>query len=91
MKNEQKQSKPKGKEPSLIGGANGKPRLAMVKRQCNCARCHCVLSKGTACAEIPKLGGFASYPRYCSACYSRVLDQTAKDLAGLRTLLDDGG
>jgi hypothetical protein len=88
MKN--KQSKPRGKVPSLIGSTNGRPRPATVKRECNCGRCHCILPMGTKCVEIPKLGGFTSYPRYCGSCYVQVLEQTAKDLAELQKLIENG-
>ena len=50
-----KESKPKGKTPSLIGGTLGAPKKVHVAKESECKRCHCSISKGTFCFEIPQL------------------------------------
>ncbi len=79
--------KPKGKTPSLIGGSNGRPRLADVKRLSHCYRCDDDLLSGTTCVEIPELGGgHSSARRVCDECYGLILDQTRADLEAARQL-----
>lgn len=79
--------KPKGKTPSLIGGTNGRPKLAIAKRKCECSRCHDELSMGTECIDIPKLGGaYSSARRVCKACFDEILEQTSADLEELKAL-----
>ncbi len=83
MKNE----KPKGRTPSLIGSTNGRPKRADVKRKSECCRCNDDIGIGADCFNIPKAGmGFSKECRYCKDCYGKVLDQTQKDLDGLKTL-----
>lgn len=78
---------PKGKIPSLIGGANGRPHVAAVKKLSHCYRCKDDLLAGTTCIEIPKLGGaYKSDRRVCDACFGLILDQTASDLEAARQL-----
>lgn len=74
--------KPRGPTPSLIGGANGRPKKVAVERRSKCFRCHDTLLAGTECVAIPKLGGGYSSPRrICDDCYKLVLAKTAQDLA----------
>ena len=78
-----KDGKPKGRNPSLIGGSNGRPKRANVKRRGECSRCHCTLEAGTDCFEIPKVGGgggFTRQKRYCQECFKNILRTTAEDL-----------
>lgn len=78
---------PKGKTPSLIGGANGRPIRVDVQRRSECYRCHDEILTGTSCIAIPKLGGaFTSGRRVCNTCYELILKQTADDLEELRQL-----
>jgi hypothetical protein len=80
-------SKPKGKTPSLIGFANGRPSRVAVQRKSQCYRCGCAIVSGADCFDIPrKSGGFTRECRHCRDCYQAVLEQTSKDLAELRTL-----
>lgn len=79
--------KPKGKTPSLIGGSNGRPKRAEVKRRSECSRCHSAIEKGADCFEIPKVGGsFSNAKRFCAGCFQNVLSKTAEDLEELHNL-----
>lgn len=76
-----KSEKPKGKVPSLIGSTLGTPKKVLVERECTCKRCHCSISKGTECYEIPQLGGpFINHKRYCDVCFHSILAKTKDDL-----------
>jgi hypothetical protein len=78
---------PKGKTPSLIGGASGRPIRVDVQRHSECYRCNDEIPAGTSCIAIPKLGGaFTAERRVCSICYEAILKQTADDLDELRQL-----
>lgn len=78
---------PRGPTPSLIGGANGRPKRVEVKKLSNCYRCQEDLPKGTMCIEVPKLGGAYSSPRrMCDACFKLMLSKTASDLAEINVL-----
>lgn len=78
---------PRGPTPSLIGGANGKPKRVLVQRRSHCYRCHDTLLAGVKCIELPKLGGgHASYKRMCDDCYEKMLLKTAADLEVCRNL-----
>ena len=79
--------KPRGPVPSLIGGANGRPKRVSVQRQSKCIRCHAPFAAGNTCIEIPKLGNaFASVKRVCDVCFERILEKTAEDLEKIRAL-----
>jgi hypothetical protein len=78
---------PKGKTPSLIGGASGRPNRVAVMRKSECYRCHDELLKGTNCIEIPQIGGaHSSSKRMCDECFGKMLAKTEEDLAALRQL-----
>ncbi|SUA77692.1 Uncharacterised protein [Pandoraea pnomenusa] len=78
---------PKGPTPSLIGGANGRPKRILVKRLSECYRCHDDLVAGTTCIEIPKLGqAYSTDRRVCDACFKLILRKTDDDLAEIRNL-----
>jgi len=77
---------PKGRVPSLIGGASGRPVRVDVLRRSECYRCDDVIAAGTSCIAIPELGGFANKRRVCDACYQAILKQTSDDLEKLRQL-----
>ena len=82
-----KKTNPKGPVPSLIGGSNGRPRRADVKRLSTCYRCHIDIPMGTTCVEIPKLGqAYSSVRRVCGGCFDLILHKTESDLAELRNL-----
>ncbi len=71
----------------MIGGTNGRPKRADVKRRCECSRCHCTLEAGADCFDIPKVGGaFANSKRVCVECFNKILQQTENDLEELRNL-----
>lgn len=79
--------KPRGRTPSLIGGSNGRPKRASVKKKSECARCHSTLEVETDCFEIPKVGGaFANSKRFCQECFKNILEKTSEDLEKLRAL-----
>ena len=78
---------PKGKTPSLIGSTLGRPKRIEVERLSTCVRCSGAIAAGAVCYAIPRLNRPFSKPgRYCQECYSRILDQTEKDLQELRTI-----
>ncbi len=82
-----KKTNPKGPTPSLIGGANGRPKRAEVKRLSKCYRCHDDLVMGTTCIEIPKLGQpFSTVRRVCDACFKLILLKTEDDLVEIKKL-----
>lgn len=79
--------KPKGPTPSLIGGTNGRPRKAVVKRLSKCYRCHADLVMGKDCIEIPKLGqAYSTTRRVCETCFQLILRKTEDDLAEIKKL-----
>jgi hypothetical protein len=79
-----KNGKPKGKSPSLIGGALGAPRKGIMARTRPCTRCACALAKGTECIEIPQLrNSFRPYKPYCFDCFKAILEKTTADLKAL--------
>jgi hypothetical protein len=81
-------SRPKGPTPSLIGGANGRPRRADVGKLSHCYRCNEELLKGTTCVEIPQLGqAYSTVRRVCDECFGRILSKTEEDLEKVRQLL----
>ena len=77
---------PKGRVPSLIGGANGRPVRMDVLRRSQCYRCSDDLLAGTSCIGIPHKGPFANKRRVCDACYQAILKRSADDLEELRHL-----
>jgi hypothetical protein len=78
---------PRGPVPSLIGGTNGRPQRAQVKKKSYCYRCNDGILAGTSCIEIPKLGaGFTSKKRVCEACFQAILQKTTQDLEEVRAL-----
>ena len=82
-----KKTNPKGKTPSLIGGANGRPKRTAVKRLSKCYRCNDSLIMGTACVEIPKLGqAYSTARRVCDTCFQLILRKTEDDLAEIKNL-----
>lgn len=79
--------KPRGPVPSLIGGANGRPKRAPVQRQSKCSRCHVPFAKGQTCIEIPKLGSAYSNPkRVCDSCFQGILKKTYEDLEAVKVI-----
>lgn len=82
-----KNSKPKGKTPSLISSSNGKPQRIHVQRKSKCCRCNCDIQVGQDCFGIPKAeSGFSSKKRYCKLCFQNIIEQTQKDLDKVRKL-----
>jgi len=78
---------PRGKTPSLIGSTNGRPRRVLVKKKSICCRCGCDIPMGGECYGIPKLGrGFSNAKRHCKECYLKIIEQTERDIAELRSL-----
>lgn len=78
---------PKGKVPSLIGGANGRPVRVDVLHRSKCYRCEVELIAGNSCIAIPQRGGgFSNKRRVCDICYQAILKRTADDLEELRQL-----
>lgn len=71
----------------MIGGTNGRPKRAEVKRLSKCYRCYGDLVMGTTCVEIPKLGQpFLTIRRVCDACFQLILRKTEDDIAEIRRL-----
>lgn len=78
---------PRGRVPSLIGGANGKPERVPVKKQSKCSRCHVSFAVGETCIAIPKLqGAYWNARRVCDECFQKILEKTAEDFAKVRAL-----
>lgn len=80
----------KGKVPSLISGSNGKPKRITTKRKSECRRCREAIQGGEYCFEIPSASsGFRSPKRYCLGCFKDILAQSKRDLADLKSSLDE--
>lgn len=78
---------PKGKTPSLIGFANGRPSRITVKKKSSCVRCSDAILAGADCFNVPqKSAGFTREKRFCKTCYDLVLSQTSKDLESLKAI-----
>ena len=77
--------KPRGKVPSLIGGANGRPKRVTVRRKGECSRCGETLAAGRECVEIPNLrSAQTSKKRVCCGCFQQILQKTAEDLEKIK-------
>ncbi len=78
---------PRGKTPSLIGSANGRPKRIIVQKKSECKRCHCDILVGHDCFGIPKAtSSFGSIRRFCKECFYKIIEQTRVDLEELKTL-----
>ena len=73
---------PKGKTPSLIGGAAGHTNFVEAGKLRHCKRCKGDILRGTRCAEVGIPGTMFS-KTYCMRCYNDILDQTKKDIERL--------
>jgi hypothetical protein len=79
--------KPKGKTPTLISGASGKPKMVVADGKSHCARCEGVIAAREQCFEIPKIGGaFTNKKRHCKTCFVAILAKTREDLDELGKL-----
>lgn len=75
----------KGKTPTLISGASGKPTLETGRNKRDCTRCGDDIEGGESFFAIPKLGsGFSNKKPFCTSCFIEILDQSQKDLDMLR-------
>jgi hypothetical protein len=82
-----KNPSPKGRTPSLIGSANGRPKKVVVEKKSTCNRCEDDILVGQDCFGIPKLGGaFSSVRRYCKECFDKIVSQTYIDLEEVKKL-----
>jgi hypothetical protein len=76
---------PKGPDPSLISGCNGRPSRVVVGKASECRRCKQDFRKGESCVAIPRAGsGFTNEYRVCDECYGRILQKTLEELDELR-------
>ena len=77
----------KGKTPSLIGSALGRPSKNTCGRETPCSRCKKGIAKGEACYDIPQpLKSHSASRRFCAGCFRGVLEQTKRDLEKLEAL-----
>ncbi len=78
---------PLGKTPSLIGASLGRPRAAVAGKLCPCSRCEGNINKGDKCYDVPRPSKpFSNTRRFCSACFTKVLEETRRDLTELQDL-----
>ena len=73
---------PKGKTPSLIGGASGHTNFVQARKLRRCKRCYGDIVKGSRCAEV-NVPGTMNSKTYCMDCYNNILRQTKNDIARL--------
>lgn len=73
----------RGKVPSLISGASGKPKIVVARRTRHCKRCECELPPRTTCVEIPTPGSMGRRT-YCPDCVLEMIDKSREDLNILR-------
>ena len=79
--------KPRGPVPSLIGGANGRPKRVAVKKKSMCSRCHVPFAAGDSCISIPKVGGgYSNAKRVCDECFQKIVEKTAEDFEKIKEL-----
>lgn len=78
----------KGKTPSLIGVTLGASHFITTKGKRKCNRCDNALPKGTNFIEV-SIPNTVGYKNFCKDCYERVLNQTQKELDGLRVKLSN--
>lgn len=69
----------KGKVPSLVSGASGKPRIAVAKKTRHCKRCESELPPRRRCVEIPIPGSLGS-KTYCCDCVLEMITKSREDL-----------
>src|SRR5215203_3995292 len=80
-----KAAKPRGPVPSLIGGADGRPKRVDVLKKSEFSRCHTTFVAGQTCIAIPKLGGaYSTARRVCDDCFKAILQKTLEDLEGVK-------
>ena len=74
----------KGKTPSLIGSALGRPSKKICGRETPCSRCKEDIAKGEDCYDIPQpKKPHSSTRRFCAECFQGVIEQTRCDLDNL--------
>lgn len=79
--------KARGKTPSLIGSSLGRPKMVAAGKRTPCSRCGADIAMGDKCFDVPRPDKpFNSSRRFCTECFSLVLEQTKTDLALLETL-----
>lgn len=79
----------RGKTPSLIGASLGRPVVGTCGRKTPCSRCKGDILKGDLCFDVPQPHKpHSSTRRFCTTCFTTVLDQTADDLAELRRSME---
>lgn len=76
----------RGKTPSLIGGAAGKPKFVIAKKKRKCKRCKTEVCQGIKCVEIPIPGSMGS-KTYCMDCFSEIISKSRQDLDQLEQLV----
>jgi hypothetical protein len=82
-----KKPKPRGPVPSLIGGANGRPKRVEVLKKSECSRCHGPFVAGQTCIAIPTLGkGYSTARRVCDECFRGILQKTYEDLEEVKVI-----
>ena len=77
----------KGKTPSLIGSALGRPSKKVCGRKTPCSRCREDIAKDEDCYDVPQPKKPHSSPRrFCAQCFKQVLEQTMHDFEKLEML-----
>ena len=80
----------RGRTPSLISGTHGAVNLHVAGRNTNCRRCTQDMPRGTRCVRVSKPGTMGQGRAYCVECFGGVLDETQRQLDGLRIQLHVG-
>lgn len=79
--------KRKGLTVSLISGANGRPTRERAGKSFRCHHCEQPFAKGDPYIAIPqRKGAHVSPLRVCDRCFKPILEKTAADVDGLRSL-----
>jgi len=79
--------KRKGPTLSLISGTNGRPTRELAGKSFQCHHCERPFSKGDPYIAVPqRKGGHVNQLRVCDSCFKPILEKTAADVEGLKSL-----
>lgn len=80
----------RGRTPSLISGTHGAVHFDIAGKKIDCRRCTQDIPRGTRCVRVSKPGTMGQGKAYCVECFGNVLDETQRQLDGLRIKLHEG-
>ena len=74
----------RGRTPSLISGTHGAVHFLVAEGKTKCRRCTQDIPREARCIRVSKPGAMGQGKAYCVECFGDVLDETQRQLDGLR-------